>query len=76
MSNPELDDLASRLHEAYLGGGWLAAARLTEAIRDAREKAIVDRVEGYLEDLIESRGEPNPLLSVRDVRRRLFEVPQ
>lgn len=61
---------------AYSHGGWRAVIRLADAARDARERLLVRRVEGYLEHLIETTGEENPTLTVRDVRARLFEVPQ
>jgi hypothetical protein len=59
------------------GGDWTQVARAVVAIRDARERVIVNRIEHYLEDLIEDTGEENPTLTVKDVRDRLFpEVPQ
>jgi hypothetical protein len=61
---------------AYSHGGWRAVIRLADAARDAREKALVDRVEGYLEHLIDTTGQENPSLTVRDVRARLFDIPQ
>lgn len=76
LSSPEIDAIADRLRDAHERGGWRAAALVAEAIRDAREKTIVDRVEHHLEALIVRSGQENPSLTVRDVRARLFEVPQ
>lgn len=66
----------ARFRAAHTDGGWLAVVRLAEAQRDAREALIVGRVEHYLEHLIRVTGDRNPTLTVRDVRARLFEVPQ
>jgi flagellar biosynthesis/type III secretory pathway protein FliH len=77
LEDPGIDANADRLREAFEEHGtWRAVALVAEAIRDAREKKIVDRVEHYLEHLIETTGQENPSLTVKDVRRRLFEVPQ
>ena len=68
---------ADKLRQAWIDThDWVQVARVAASIRDAREKVIVDRVEHYLEDLIDSTGQENPSLTVRDVRKRLFEVPQ
>jgi hypothetical protein len=80
---PEDDDDAqiTQYRNAYTnaGGstaGWRAVVRLADLARDKREAVIVGRVEHYLEQLIEDTGEENPSLTVRDVRARLFEIPQ
>ena len=70
------DDQIRQYRRAYERGGWRAVIRLADAARDAREKLLVDRVEHYLEHLISSTGQENPTLTVRDVRARLFDVPQ
>lgn len=67
---------ADRFRDAYNAGGWPAVVILAAALRDAREKIIVDRVERHLEQLIITTGQRNPTLTVRDVRARLFEIPQ
>lgn len=61
---------------AHARGGWRAVIRLADAARDERERIIVTRVERYLHDLIDTTGQENPTLTVRDVRARLHEVPQ
>lgn len=75
---PEDDDDAQiiKFRDAHARGGWRAVVELADAFRDARERVLVNRVEGYLEKLIHDTGEENPQLTVRDVRARLFEVPQ
>jgi hypothetical protein len=73
----EIEEISQRLRQAWVDThDWVRVARVAALIRDAREKVIVDRVEHYLEDLIEDTGQENPSLTVRDVRRRLSEVPQ
>jgi adenosyl cobinamide kinase/adenosyl cobinamide phosphate guanylyltransferase len=77
FEDPEIARIAQRLHQTWDDThNWVQVARVAALIRDAREKAIVDRVEHYLEDLIETTGVENPTLTVRDVRAQLFEVPQ
>jgi redox-regulated HSP33 family molecular chaperone len=77
FEDQDLNADAERLRAAFEEDGtWRAVALIAHAIRDAREKVIVDRVEHYLEELVEHSGQQNPSLTVRDVRRRLFEVPQ
>lgn len=77
FEDPEIEVIASRLRQAWVDTHeWAKVARVAALIRDAREKVIVERVEHYLEDLIEATGQENPSLTVRDVRARLFEIPQ
>lgn len=78
FADVEVDAIAALLKEAWVDGGtWRAVAIAAVRVRDAREKVIVDRVEHFLEKLIEDTGVENPSLTVKDVRDRLFsEVPQ
>lgn len=76
MAEDDDNAQAAKFRQAHRDGGWLAVVRLADAYRDARERRLVDRVEGYLEDLIRETGRENPSLTVRDVRARLFDVPQ
>jgi len=76
MPEDDDDDQILQFKQAHSRGGWRAVVQLADALRDARERIIVTRVEHYLEQLIADSGEENPTLTVRDVRARLFEVPQ
>lgn len=76
MSEDDDEDQIRRYRHAHARGGWRAVIRLADAARDAREKQIIDRVERYLEQVIRDSGEENPVLTVREVRARMFEIPQ
>jgi adenosyl cobinamide kinase/adenosyl cobinamide phosphate guanylyltransferase len=77
FEDPQIESIRHKLRQAWIDThDWVQVARVAASIRDAREKVIVDRVEHYLEDLVDSTGQENPSLTVRDVRKRLFEVPQ
>lgn len=55
--------------------GWDEFVRLVRSYRDAREKKIVEAVNGFLQERVDADG-PDATVSVVDVRARLFEVPQ
>lgn len=76
MPEDDDDDQIIQFRQAHAHGGWRAVVELADALRDARERVIVTRVEHYLEALVMTTGQENPTLTVRDVRARLFEIPQ
>ena len=76
MAEDDDDQQIRDYREAFEEDGWRGVVRLADAARDAREKKLVDRVEGYLEAVIRDTGRENPSITVRDVRARLFDTPQ
>jgi hypothetical protein len=76
MAEDDDEQQIRQYRRAHATGGWRAVIRLADAARDARERVIVTRVERYLQRLIRDSGEENPTLTVRDVRARLYEIPQ
>lgn len=76
MAEDGSDEQIAQFKAAFDNGGWLKVVVLANAIRDAREKLLVDRVEKWLEQVIRDTHRENPSITVRDVRARLFDTPQ
>ena len=76
MAEDDDDAQEVQYRDAYQRGGWRAVIRLADAARDERERILVTRVNNYLQDRIDTTGHENPAVTVRDVRARLFDIPQ